>query len=223
MSQNINLFSPALRKPRQLLTLAVVVQLLGITLAALFGYNYYLQQQVNGLASELAAAEKLLRAQSDFVDKLKAKPVPHVSEAQLDSEITKLESELKLAEESIAAMKGGAFGSQRGFAEYLRAFSRQVIGGLWLTGFSIGSGELEIRGRTLSPELLPSFIQRLNREKVLAGHPIARLEMIRPKPEPVADKGKAADKGKGADKTARAPLFLEFSLASETTSAEKTP
>jgi hypothetical protein len=217
VSQNINLFSPALRKPRQLLTLAVVVQLLGITLAALFGYNYYLQQQVNGLATELAAAEKLLRAQGEFVDKLKAKPVPHVSEAQLDSEITQLEAELKRAEESIAAMKGGAFGSQRGFAEYLRAFSRQAIGGLWLTGFSIGSGELEIRGRTLSPDLLPSFIQRLNKEQVLAGHPIARLEMIRPKPEPVADKGK------GADKAARAPRFLEFSLASETTSAEKTP
>lgn len=217
MSQNINLFSPAFRKPRQLLTLAVVAQLLGITLAALFSYNYYLQQQVNGLAAELAAAEKLLRTQGDFVDKLKAKSVPHVSEAQLDSEITQLEAELRLAEESIAAMKGGAFGSQRGFAEYLRAFSRQAIGGLWLTGFSIGSGELEIRGRTLSPDLLPSFIQRLNREKVFAGHPIARLEMIRPKTEPVADKGK------GADKTARALNFLEFSLASETTSAEKTP
>lgn len=217
MSQNINLFSPAFRKPRQLLTLAVVVQLLGITLAALFSYNFYLQQQVNGLAAELAAVEKLLRTQGDFVDKLKAKSVPHVSEAQLDSEITQFEAELRLAEESIAAMKGGAFGSQRGFAEYLRAFSRQAIGGLWLTGFSIGSGELEIRGRTLSPDLLPSFIQRLNREKVLAGHPIARLEMIRPKTEPVADKGK------GADKTARALNFLEFSLASETTSAEKTP
>ena len=217
MSQNINLFNPAFRKPRQLLTLAVVAQLLGITLAALFSYNYYLQQQVNNLAAELAASEKLLRAQGDFVDKLKAKSVPHVSEAQLDSEITQLEAELKLAEESIAAMKGGAFGSQRGFAEHLRAFSRQAIGGLWLTGFSIGSGELEIRGRTLSPDLLPSFIQRLNREQVLAGHPIARLEMIRPKPEPVADKGK------GADKAERAPPFLEFSLASETTGAEKTP
>ncbi len=215
MSQNINLFNPALRKPRQLLTLALVVQLLGITLAALFGYGYYLQQQVNGLTAELAATEKLLRAQGDFVDKLKAKPVPHVSEAQLDSEITQLEAELKAAEESIAALKGGAFGSRQGFAEYLRAFSRQSIGGLWLTGFSIGGGELELRGRTLSPDLVPNYIQRLNRERVLAGQHIARLEMTRPKPEPVADK----DKGKAE----RTPLFLEFSLASETTGAEKTP
>jgi len=217
MSQNINLFNPAFRKPRQLLTLARVAQLLGITLAALFGYHYYLQQQVNGLAAELAAAEKLLRTQAGFVDKLKAKPIPHVSEAQLDAEIGQLENELKLAEESIAAMKGGAFGSRRGFAEYLRAFSRQSIGGLWLTGFSIGGGDLEIRGRTLSPDLLPSYIQRLNRERVLAGQHIARLEMTRPKPEAVADKDK------GAGKAARTPHYLEFSLASETTSAEKTP
>jgi hypothetical protein len=218
MSQNINLFNPAFRKPRQLLTLAVVAQLLGITLAALLGYNYYLQQQVNNLAAELAAAEKLLRAQGDFVDKLKAKSVPHVSEAQLDAEIAALEAELKHAGESIEALKGGAFGSQQGFAEYLRAFSRQSIGGLWLTGFSIsGSGELEMRGRTLSPDLLPSYIQRLNREKALAGRKIARLEMSRPKPESVADK----DKSPG--KAARAPQFLEFSMATETIAPEKTP
>ena len=218
MSQNINLFNPAFRKPRQLLTLAVVAQCLGITLAALFGYHYYLQQQVSGLAAEMAVAEKLLSTQGGFVDKLKDKSVPPVTEAQLDAEIGQLEAELKLAEESIEALKGGAIGSQQGFAEYLRAFSRQSVGGLWLTGFSIGGrGELELRGRALSPDLLPSYIQRLNREQVLAGRQIARLEINRPPPEPVADKDK------GADKAARAPRFLNFSLATETAGPEKTP
>ena len=61
----------------------------------------------------------------------------------------------------MAALKGGAFGNQQGFAEYLRAFSRQSVNGLWLTGFTIaGSGELEIRGRVLEPgsraELYPA-------------------------------------------------------------------
>ena len=218
MSQNINLFNPAFRKPRRLLTLAVVVQCLGITLAALFGYHYYLQQQLSGLAAELATTQQLLRAQVGFVDKLKDKPLPHVAEAQLDAEIRQLEAELKLADASMEGLEGGAIGSQRGFAEYLRAFSRQSIGGLWLTGFSIGGrGELEIRGRALSPDLLPSYIQRLNREQVLAGRNIARLEMNRPTPEAVADKDK------GAGKAARTPRFLEFSLATETAGPEKTP
>lgn len=218
MSQNINLFNPAFRKPRQLLALAVVAQCLGITLAALFGYHYYIQQQLGGLAAELAVAEKLLRTQGGFVDKLKEKPVPPVTEAQLDAEIVQLETELKLAEESIEAVRGDAIGSRQGFAEYLRAFSRQAVGGLWLTGFNIGGrGELELRGRALSPDLLPSYIQRLNRERVLAGRNIARLELNRAKPEPVADKGRDAGKG------ARAPRFLEFSLATETAGPEKTP
>lgn len=218
MSQNINLFSPAFRKPRQLLTLAVVAQCLGITLAALLGYNYYVQQELRAVAAELAAAQKLFDTQVNFAQKLKVKPVPAVTEAQLDAEIRQLEAEFRMALKSIEALKSDAFGSQQGFAEYLRAFSRQSIGGLWLTGFSIGgSGELEIRGRAMSPDLLPSYIQRLNRERVLAGRTIARLEMIRPKPEPVVDKAE------GADEAARTPSFLEFSLATGTASPEKKP
>ncbi len=218
MSQNINLLGPAFRKQRRLLTLAVVAQCLGITLAALFGYHYYLQQLVSGLAAELAVTEKLLQTQGGFVSNLKDRPTPLVTEAQLDAEIGQLEAEFKLAGESIEALKGGALGSQQGFAEYLRAFSRQSVGGLWLTGFNIGgSGELEIRGRALSPDLLPSFIQRLNRERVLAGRNIAQFEMNRPPPEPVADKDK------GAGKAARTPRFFEFSLATETAGPEKKP
>jgi hypothetical protein len=218
MSQNINLFSPALRKPRQLLTLAVVAQCLGITLAACFAFNYYLQQQLSAATAELAAAQKLLDTQMNFAQTLKPKAVPPVTEVQLDAEIRRLEAEFNLALKSIEALKGGALGNEQGFAEYLRAFSRQAVGGLWLTGFSIGSsGELEIRGRTLSPDLLPSFIQRLNRERVLAGRNIARLEMIQPKQEP------AADKEQGAGEAARTPRFLEFSLATDVAILEKKP
>ncbi len=218
MSQNINLFSPALRKPRQLLTLALVVQCLCITLAALFAYNYYLQQQVKVAATELAAAQKLLENQLGLVKTLKPKRVPPVTEAELDAEIRQLEAEFKLALESMAASKGGAFGSEQGFAEYLLAFSRQSVGGLWLTGFTIGgSGELEIHGRTLSPELLPSFIQRLNRERVFAGRKIARLEITR------STTGPAAAPDKEADQAAPAAQFLEFRLATATAGPEKKP
>ena len=219
MSQNINLLGPAFRKQRELLTLATVAQCLGITLVALFGYHYYLQQHVNGLAAELKSAESLLKSQQSHIDRLRGKPGAARPDAQLDADIARYENELKLARESVEALKGGAFGNQRGFAEYLRAFSRQSVNGLWLTGFTIaGSGELEIRGRVLSPDLVPSYIQRLNQEKVFAGRSFARLEMSRPKAEPVASKDK------DAKKAVRLPRFLEFSLATtDTGKPEKTP
>lgn len=217
MSQNINLFNPAFRKQRRVVTLGAAVQLLCITLVVLGGYHYTLQQQVNGLTEELRSADSLLKSQRGYVDRLKGKAAVK-PEAQLESDIARLEAELKVARDSMAALKGGGFGNQQGFAEYLRAFSRQSLNGLWLTGFTIsGGGELEIRGRVLSPDLVPSYIQRLNREQVLAGRSFARLEMNRP-PEPVADKGKDAKKAQPALR------FLEFSMAtSEVIKTEKTP
>lgn len=219
MSQNINLLTPAFRKQRQMLTLAKVAQCLGLVLALLFGYHYYLQQQVKGINAELASAEGLLKSQRGYVEKLKGKAAAPKADAQLEADITRYEAELKLARDSMEALKGGAFGNQQGFAEYLRAFSRQSVNGLWLTGFTIaGSGELEIRGRVLSPDLVPSYIQRLNREKVLAGRSFARLEMSRPKPEAATGKDKDVKKAPGL------PRYLEFSLATlDASKAEKAP
>jgi hypothetical protein len=220
MSQNINLFNPAFRKQRQLVTLATVLQCLGVVLAVLLGYHYYLLQQVKGLTAELQSAEGLLKSQRAYVDKVKTISAAPKADAQIDIDIARYEAELKSARDAMAALKGGAFGNQQGFAEYLRAFSRQSLNGLWLTGFTItGAGELEIRGRVLTPDLVPSYIQRLNKEEVLAGRSFARLEMNRPKRE-------APGVGKEKDEK-QLPLparFLEFSLATtDTARTEKMP
>lgn len=219
MSQNINLLGTAFRKQRQPLTLSTVAQVTGVLLIALLGYFVYVQQQVSGLADELAAAEGTLRSQQGYVEKLKGKTAAYKPDAQLDADIARLEAELRIAREAMTALKGGAFGNQQGFAEYLRAFSRQSLSGLWLTSFNIaGSGELEIRGRVLSPDLVPSYIQRLNKEEVLAGRSFARLEMTRPKPEAAAGRDPAAANAP------RMPRHLEFSLfAMDAAAAEKSP
>lgn len=218
MSQNINLLGPAFRRQRRLLTLATVVQCLGVTLAALFGYQLILQYQVNGLAAELRSSESVLGSQRNYVEKLKGKPAATKPSAQLEAEVTRLEGELKTAREAMETLQGSGLGNQQGFAEYLRAFSRQSLNGLWLTGFSIaGNGEIEIRGRVLSPDLVPSYIQRLNREQVLAGRSFARLEMSRPKPEAAPPA-----KDKAATTPAALPRYLDFSLATMD-STEKTP
>lgn len=220
MSQNINLLGPAFRKQRQSLTLATVVQCFAVTLAVLLAYQFVLQQQADGLAAELRAAEKVVGSQRGYVEKLKGRSGAPKPDARLEAEVARLESELNTARDAMQTLKGDTLGNQNGFAEYLRAFSRQSLNGLWLTGFSIaGSGELEIRGRVLSPDLVPSYIQRLNREQVLAGRSFARLEMSRPKPEPVPAKDAKTPAAGPA-----VPRYLDFSLAtSEPSRTEKTP
>ena len=215
MTQNINLLTPAFRKQRQLLSPALVAQCFALMLFVLFANHFYLREQVAGLAEELGSAEKVLKVQRSYTDKLKGQSAGRKADTRLEAEIARLEIELKQGREAMEALKGGAFGNQQGFAEYLRAFSRQSVSGLWLTGFTIaGSGELEIRGRVVAPDLVPGYIQRLNKEKVLAGRSFAKFEMSRPQAEP--------DKDKDAKKTPRTARFLDFSLATaDAVKAEK--
>jgi hypothetical protein len=203
MTQNINLLSSEFRKPRVVPSFATLVKSLGLALLALFAVQFLLQYQVSGLTAESRSVQELIKDQRAQAEKLTGLAAGRKPDPQLEAEIAKLEAELRQAQDSMAALKGGAFGNQDGFAEYLRAFSRQSLEGLWLTGFTItGGGELELRGRVVRPDLVPSYLQRLNREEVLAGRSFARFEMNRPPAEPAADK-----------KAAPAARFLEFSLA----------
>jgi hypothetical protein len=205
MSQNINLLSSEFRKERQPLSLTQVAQGLALTLLVLFAFQFYQQREVNALAAELRTVETSLKEHRARLEKMKGQAVARKPDAQLEAEVARLEAEFKRAQAAAVALQEGVFGNQQGFSEYLRAFSRQALNGLWLTGFTItGTGEIEIRGRVLSPDLVASYIQRLNREAVLAGRSFARFEMNQPKAPPVAVKDKAEKKP---------PRFLEFSLA----------
>jgi hypothetical protein len=83
-------------------------------------------------------------------------------------------------------LKGGAIGNTEGYSEYMRAFARQVVSGLWLSGFDIiGDGtQMSLSGGVVNPQLVPSYIQRLNKEKVMKGKTFASLQMQQPKAIP---------------------------------------
>jgi hypothetical protein len=204
MTQNINLFDPGWKKPRSTLGFPAIFYGIAAVTVALGVVHVFVQFQVYGLNAELRRTQALLEAERAEAMKASGqaarKPDP-----QLDAEIARLRTEAKQAHEAMAALNGGSFGEQEGFAEYLRAFSRQSVDGVWLTGLTVsGGGDIEIRGRALRPDLVPGYLQRLNREELFAGRSFARLEMNRPAAAPGAD-----------GKPAPVP-FLEFSLATAT-------
>ncbi len=199
MSQQINLLNPALVKKRLLLSATTAAGSVAVTLATLIAFQFYSQQQISRLEAELKSAQTELKTKQSQVEKLAADSAARNKNDGLDAEIARLETELKTGRENMAALKGGAIGNQQGFAEYMRAFSRQSINGLWLTGFTIaGAGDISLRGRVTHPDLVSSYILRLNQEKVLQGRALAALEIHTPK-------GESKDQKK-------TPRFLEFSL-----------
>lgn len=192
MSQQINLFNPALRKTRDWLTaapIAIVACVLLVSVVTAAGWTMTKADSLQRTADQQAASLK--SAQERLVSLAKAaaegKPDP-----QLAADLANARALLKGREEVMKILEAGTVGNISGFSEYLRGFARQSPNGLWLTGFSIGSGsnEMEIRGRMLNPSALPEYIRRLNSEKVFQGRSFSALTIRRP--EEGQDKRNAA-------------------------------
>lgn len=209
MSQQINLFSPIFLKQKKYFSALAMLQGLGLIVlgsAVFYGYALY---QVSALGGQAVETHKRLLAEQARLANFTGEFSPRQKSKLLDEEVTTLELRLKARQEVVDRLTSGAFGNTEGYSEYLRAFARQSVSGLWLTGFSIiGAGyEMAIDGRVLRPELVPSYIRRLEREPIMQGKQFAALQMSLPKGEPAKDMPEAR--------------YLEFTLRSSEGEAGK--
>jgi len=182
MSLQINLYNPALLPRRQHFSLMAMVQGWGLILAGvLFYYIYsYLQLgQLNRLAEQ--DARHFAAAQAQFARYAAEFPAQQ-SQRELQDEVRRLEQQVAQQGALIASLKSGPADRGAGYAEYMRAFARQVVPGLWLTGFRIDAEgtRITLNGAVTQPELLPQFIRRLGREPSMQGKTFADLQMQQP-------------------------------------------
>lgn len=184
MSQQINLFSPVfLKKQIKNFSTVTMLQALGLIVAgAVFLYGYLVYQQT-ALTAQAAEAEQKLAGERERLAKFTSEYAPQQKSAQLETEIKNAAAQLKARMEIVEMLKNGAtIGSTEGYSEYMRAFARQWVNGLWLTGFDIASAgtELSIVGRTVRPELVPLYVQRLSGEPMMKGRQFSFLQMSLP-------------------------------------------
>ncbi|HTS54886.1 MAG TPA: hypothetical protein VMH26_16565 [Burkholderiales bacterium] len=205
MSQQVNLYNPALL-PRvdvfggRLLLLALA----GILLLALLAHGWTswddakLTREQQRQQGELAAAQSDIARLAQEVAVRKASP-------QLTAELASMDAMLAGRGEIMAVLKNGSLGDTQGVSEYFRAFARETVDGLWLTGFSIvGAGkDISIEGRALRAELVPGYIGKLRRQEVLRGHGFGTLNVQIP-----AETAAASGPRKSAE-------FLEFRMSTQ--------
>lgn len=203
MSQQINLYNPLLRRQQKHFSAHAMVQALGLILAGALLFYGYVWQRTAELEKQAAQGAQLHEVTQARLARLNTELGPRAASRLLEDEVARATQELAARRQVLELMDKGELGNTRGFAEYLRAFSRQTVDGLWITGFQVsapGDG-MTISGRTLQAELVPVFINRLKRETVLAGKTFAMLEMRVPAAETAAD-----------GKPAPLPPYLEFNL-----------
>lgn len=192
MSQQINLLNPAFVEKKAILSSANLLQGLAAVLACLLVFYAYSAYRTRGMVGQAKEASRLQAEKQAQLLGLSAAYKPRQKDPVLAGEIEKIEKELGARDEALAILKGGGLENIRGYSGYMKAFARQIVPGLWLTGFSIRGREVALQGKTLRADLVPIYINRLDHEEVMNGTTFASLEMQVPK-----------------DKSAN---YLEFSL-----------
>ncbi len=202
MTQNINLYDASLRAKREWLTAvnaatAVGVCVLAVAFAGGWAVNDVrtLRQPANETHVALEAAQKEL---IDLTQRVaQAKP-----DARLQGELRAIQAAVTQRQSALGLLQAGGLGNEAGHANALNAFARQSINGLWLTGLVLDHQQVALRGRSVSPDLIPNYVNRLNKEAALQGRSFRALNIERPMQEAAASA------------PARSAPFVEFSLAS---------
>jgi len=213
VSQQINLFNPIFLKQKKHFSAVTMVQSLGVVLFACALLVVYANLQLKERDGQAAAsANQLLKAREQLIT-LATQFAPRQTNAALDDDIKKAQADVDSLQQVFDAMQGGALGNVKGYANYFRAFARQIVDGLWLTGIAIDSGgrDISLQGRTLNPELVPAYLSRLKSEPDIQGKSFSSLSMQLPKAPAIGDPdGKAS----GNAKAPGPPAYIEFSLHS---------
>jgi hypothetical protein len=179
MHQQINLYQPVFRKQQKVfssLTLlqisAAVLLLLTViaghtrwTLAAMETTALNLEQQHQDLAARMSALEDTYRTpDTESVDN---------ERDALQKNIDQRHYLLEQFDQLVLQHRGG-------FAAQFKALARLQVPGLWLEGVTVkGDQQMEIRGMTLDPKLVPVYLQQLEQRGELPGATFETVSMTR--------------------------------------------
>lgn len=185
ITQQVNLFQPIFRKERKLLSFQVLWQGCAAVLVVLMMMYGWGMQQTLRLKSELAQQEKQQQAFTQQLVDVSAKLAGMKTDTAPQLVLANLERELVARQKVVDALTRVRDTYTQGVSTYLESFSRQMPKGVWLTGFTVQAGGegLIIRGSSLKPELVPTFLDRLSTENTLMGTQFGLLQIQRESPD----------------------------------------
>jgi Fimbrial assembly protein (PilN) len=222
MSQEINLLNTALIKQKDFLNAFNIAITLGLLSAMMMGYFGYAKKELSDLTIERSQIAEQLSAMDLQLKQATLMHTPHAPNKALLVEMSQLEQKEKMQQHILQIVKQSSASPEKGYAALMRAFAKQSIDGLWLTGFSFdnASEQLNINGRTLQANLVPEYISRLGHEPALKGKLFSALNMRLPKAEenktatPQINNGAASSPSTTEALQAPPPPYIEFALQS---------
>jgi hypothetical protein len=181
VNQQINLFNPVFLKQKKYFSVVSMAWGLLLIICGSALFYWYALHQVKLLTQQYEETTRRNTAEQLKLTNYTEEFSPQKAALQLAEEVKRAEANEAAQAEIIDTLKAGDIGNTTGYSEYMRAFARQTIHGLWLTDFSIiGDGkQMSVKGAVLSPDLVPIYIQRLNHEYIFRGKTVTTLQLQR--------------------------------------------
>lgn len=211
MSQQINLYNPIFLKQEKHFSARTIVQALALIVVGLVTFYVYALVQTRGAERATREQRDQVASQREQLVKLGPKFSPEGRSKTLESEVARLEVEVKARQSVIASLSTGELGNTAGFSEFLAALGRQAVPGVWLTGLNIGESgnNLQVLGRALRAELVPAYLKTLSNEPMMRGRRVTEMKL--------AAKTAAPPPPPAPGEPAKAPLgprrFIEFTIS----------
>jgi hypothetical protein len=183
MSQQINLYNPLFLKHEKQFSVRTMLQGLAMVVVGLMVLSVFAVMQTQS-AERLGRqyAEQVAAQRDQFV--AISRRAPQSRSQALESEVARLEAEVRARRELLGSLGSGELGNVTGFSDFMAAFGRQAMPGLWLTGFTVADAgnDLQLRGRAVRPELVPAYLRKLNDEPAMRGRRVTEMRLAA-KPE----------------------------------------
>lgn len=209
--QEVNLFLHLPKKERVYGSAADIVLAVGLVIVIMIGAAAYASYQKSSFEEEfrsVAAQETQLLAQ---VQALAVARKKQMAGDNLEEEIRRLQTEKAIRDRLLRAVTERPVEAGQGFSGHMQSLARQIVADLWLTRIQVkASGrEVALEGAMLSPELLPRYLQALQKEEQLQGQ---RFDVFRLKRN-------SNSRNERGEQQARNPV-VEFELRSRITDSE---
>jgi MSHA biogenesis protein MshI len=198
-----------------------------VVLAALWGWSSWRLLDARTAGAKVTGNLETRRAQ---LAELTRKAAARRPDARLEQELARAESLHRVRSELMTLLESGALGTPGGFSGQMRALARQSEPGLWLTGFDLSAGQVELQGRALTADRVPAYLRRLGTEKAMEGLAFNGLRIGTPvRASQALPAGAAASPlavaaepagGRRADPAAPLPEYVEFIVASDARAVE---
>jgi len=179
MSQQINLFNPIFLKQKKVFSAVNMVDALAALVVGVAVFYAYASIETLNLDRQSVETARQYHQSKARLAETSARHAPKKIDASLEAEVNNLQARLNARKAMLDSLGIGPLTDRVSYAEYMRVLARQSLAGLWLTGFKVGSGGagMEIIGHALRPDLVPSYIHRLNQERAMHGRTFDSLSM----------------------------------------------